>query len=79
MKKRTLLIITLVCCLLTGYAFSSDVTDLSGKKYFPAVKEAIDNSEKSIFMVVYIVDFDERVMSDNYNYQSHCLKKKCYH
>ena len=60
MKKQTLLIITLICFLLTGYVFSSDVTDLSGKKYFPAVKEAIDNSEKSIFMVVYIVDFDEK-------------------
>ena len=60
MKRRTLLIITLVCLLLTGHAFSSDVTDLSGKKYFPAVKEAIDNAEKSIFMVVYIVNFDER-------------------
>ena len=60
MKKRTLLIITLACFLLTGYAFSADVTDLSGKKYFPIVKKAIDNSEKSICMVMYIVAFDER-------------------
>ncbi len=60
MKRQLLLIITLLSLSLTGYAFSSDVTDLSGKKYFPAVKEAIDNSEKSIFMVVYIVAFDER-------------------
>ena len=59
-KKQILLIITLVCFLLPGYAFSSDITDISGKKYFPAVKEAIDNAEKSIFMVVYIVNFEER-------------------
>ena len=43
-----------------AFSFSADVRDISGKRYYPAVKEALDGSTKSIFMVMYIVDLDER-------------------
>jgi phosphatidylserine/phosphatidylglycerophosphate/cardiolipin synthase-like enzyme len=34
------------------------VEDLSGDKYFPAVKEALQNAEKSIYMAMYFVGFN---------------------
>ncbi|MCK4518915.1 MAG: hypothetical protein KAU12_02240 [Candidatus Omnitrophica bacterium] len=43
-----------------AFSFSADVRDISGKRYYPAVKEALDGSTKAVFMVMYIVDLDER-------------------
>ena len=37
-----------------------DVVDISGRKYFPAVKNALDNARESIFLVMYMVGLDER-------------------
>ncbi len=46
-----------------AFSFPGDVKEISGRKYYAAVKEAIDEAEESIFMVMYIVDLDERSTS----------------
>lgn len=64
--KVTIFII-LVLVVLTGtrifYSYAAEsyqatVEDISGDKYFPAVKEALSKAEKSIYMVMYFVSFD---------------------
>lgn len=37
-----------------------EITNFSGRKYYPTVKEAIDKAEKSIFVAMYIINYDER-------------------
>ena len=52
-----LVVVFLIVLGLGGkvFSFSADVEDLSGNKYFPAVKRALSEAEKSIFMVMYLV------------------------
>ncbi len=40
-------------------AFPADVQDISGSKYFPAVKEAIANAEKSITAVMFLIELPQ--------------------
>ncbi len=70
MKRITLkftifliLALTFVVCAGIFYAYAADsyqatVEDISGDKYFPAVKEALSKAEKSINMAMYFVSFD---------------------
>lgn len=48
---------TLVAVGITSrvFCYEAEVTDISGAKYFPAVKEALSKAEKSIDMVMYQV------------------------
>ncbi len=39
-----------------AFCYSADVTDVSGTKYFPAVKEAIAGAEKSISVVMFTIE-----------------------
>ncbi len=43
----------------TAFCFSADVQDISGRKYFPAVKEAIANAEKSIKAVMFLIELPQ--------------------
>ncbi|MFZ2602630.1 MAG: phospholipase D-like domain-containing protein [Candidatus Omnitrophota bacterium] len=56
-------IIALIILSLTANAFcyNAEVVDISAKKYFPAVKEALSKAQKSIFLVMYFVNFDPLV------------------
>ncbi len=65
--KTTVFFITLVLVILTGtrifYSYANEsyqaaVEDISGDKYFPAVKEALSKATKSIYMAMYFVSFD---------------------
>jgi len=38
------------------YCFQAEVTDISGIKYFPAVKAALAKAEKSIYMVMFTIE-----------------------
>ena len=51
-------VLLLSTALLTGRAFGyqGEVEDISGEKYFPAVKQALSRAEKSIYMVMYNVN-----------------------
>lgn len=55
--KTTIFIIALAVLGITARAFcyQAEVTDISGAKYFPALKEALAKAEKSIDMVMYQV------------------------
>ncbi len=44
-----------------AYCYNAEVVDISGKKYFPAVKEALSKAQKSIYLVMYFVKFDPKV------------------
>lgn len=41
-----------------AFCYQADVTDISGTKYFPAVKSALSTAEKSINMAMYFVGFN---------------------
>ena len=42
-------------------AYDAKVTDISGRKYFPAVMDAINKAEKSINVVMYIISYNPQV------------------
>lgn len=63
--KQIYSILFLLIFTITGKVFAEDITDISGRKYYPAVKEILDNSEASIFMVMYIVNMDEKNTKSN--------------
>lgn len=54
----TIFIITLAILGTTTRAFcyQAEVTDISGKKYFPAVKDALAKAEKSINLVMFTIE-----------------------
>ncbi len=39
-----------------AYCYQAEVTDISGTKYFPAVKEALTKAEKSIYLVMFTIE-----------------------
>jgi len=41
---------------LAGKCYEAEVTDISGTKYFPAVKEALSKAEKSINLVMFVIE-----------------------
>ncbi len=43
------------------------VEDLSGDKYFPKVKEALANAKSSIYMMMYLVNFNEKSKKSSVN------------
>ena len=43
------------------------VEDLSGDKYFPKVKEALAKAKRSIYMMMYLVNFDEKSKKSSVN------------
>ncbi|MBU4252947.1 MAG: hypothetical protein KKC39_03370 [Candidatus Omnitrophica bacterium] len=43
------------------------VEDLSGDKYFPKVKEALANAKSSIYMMMYFVNFNEKLKNSSVN------------
>lgn len=42
------------------YCYEAEVIDISGRKYFPAVKEALAKAEKSIKLVMFTIESPER-------------------
>jgi len=38
------------------FCYTAEVTDISGTKYFPAVKDAISNAQKSIYLVMFTIE-----------------------
>ncbi|MBU1044748.1 MAG: hypothetical protein KJ915_10175, partial [Candidatus Omnitrophica bacterium] len=42
-----------------AFCYSADVQDISGSKYFPAVKEAIASAEKSITAVMFLIELPQ--------------------
>lgn len=64
---KTALFIILVSAFMAGarisYSYANEpyqavVEDISGDKYFPAVKEALKNAKSSIYMVMYFAGFN---------------------
>ncbi len=57
-RGQSLIIVALAMFVLTARAFcyQAEVTDISGKKYFPAVKEALAKAEKSIYLVMFTIE-----------------------
>ncbi len=58
-KYLTIFIIALTILGLTAsaYCYQAEVVNISGTKYFPAVKEALSKARKSIYLVMYFVKF----------------------
>lgn len=63
--KRYLVIFLIALAILgvtaRAYCYNAEVVDISGTKYFPAVKEALSKAQKSIYLVMYFVKFDPKV------------------
>jgi len=38
------------------FCYQADITDISGTKYFPAVKDALSKAEKSIYVVMFTIE-----------------------
>jgi len=60
-KTKRYLIIFLVVLAVLGIAarvfcYQAEVTDISGTKYFPAVKDALFKAEKSIYVVMFTIE-----------------------
>lgn len=57
-KYLTVFIIALTLFGITARAccYQAEVIDISGKKYFPAVKEAVEKAEKSIKLVMFTIE-----------------------
>lgn len=57
-KYLTIFIVALGMLVITARAFcyQAEVTDISGKKYFPAVKEAVAKAGKSIKLVMFTIE-----------------------
>ena len=61
MKLRKYLLIFLIALVVLGinarvFCYEADVIDISGAKYFPAVKEALSEAEESIYLVMFIIE-----------------------
>ncbi|MFA7706560.1 MAG: phospholipase D-like domain-containing protein, partial [Candidatus Omnitrophota bacterium] len=64
MKLRRLSTIILAAILIAvmaypataGKCYEADVMDISGTKYFPAVKETLSKAKKSISLVMYLIE-----------------------
>lgn len=41
---------------LAGKCYQAEVADISGKKYFPAVKDALEKAEKSINLAMFTIE-----------------------
>jgi len=56
-KYLAIFIIALVVLGITTrvFCYEAEVTDISGTKYFPAVKEALSKAEESIYLVMFII------------------------
>lgn len=64
MKKYLgIFIIALVLLGITArvYCYQAEVIDISGTKYFPAVKEALGKAEKSIYLVMFTIQLSSSV------------------
>ncbi|MBU1086722.1 MAG: hypothetical protein KKD05_04305 [Candidatus Omnitrophica bacterium] len=44
-----------------AFGYPADVQDISGPKYFPAVKQAIANAEKSVKVVMFIIELPQKM------------------
>jgi len=56
-REQSLLIVALAVLGITArvFCYQADVTDISGAKYFPAVKEALSRAKKSISVVMFTI------------------------
>jgi len=62
-----ILALTLLGNPATAHCYPAEVTDISGHKYFPAVKEALSKAQKSIYLVMYFVNFDHKTKNSPVN------------
>ena len=60
--KKYLIVLVMAIAMLgitaRAFCYQAEVTDISGTKYFPAVKEALSKAENSINMAMYFVGFN---------------------
>jgi len=61
-KHIKIFIIALAVLIITakGFCFPADVQDISGQKYFPAVKQAISSAEQSINIAMFLMEIPDR-------------------
>jgi len=45
--------------LNSSASITAEVTDISNRKYYPAVKEALDNAQSSIYMAMFVITLQE--------------------
>ncbi|MCK5592362.1 MAG: hypothetical protein KAI72_10445, partial [Candidatus Pacebacteria bacterium] len=57
--KISLMVFVVLTITAKAFCFSADVQDISGSKYFPAVKEAIANAEESIKAVMFLMELPQ--------------------
>ncbi|MDP2924057.1 MAG: phospholipase D-like domain-containing protein, partial [Candidatus Omnitrophota bacterium] len=57
-KYLTIFLVALAMLGITArvYCYQAEVIDISGTKYFPAVKEALTKAEKSIYLVMFTIE-----------------------
>jgi len=57
--KKSLVVFMIALAVLavptSAFSYEADIVDISGKKYFPAVKEELSKAKESIFMVMFKV------------------------
>ncbi len=59
MKKYSIIFIIVLAVFgvtARAYCYKAEVTDISGNKYFPAVKEALSKAQKSINIVMFTIE-----------------------
>ncbi len=59
--RRNLLVLSIIALAVLGitagaFCYQADVIDISGDKYFPAMKEALAKAEKSIKLVMFTIE-----------------------
>jgi len=60
-KVKKYLVVFVIALALLGitaraFCYQAEVIDISGKKYFPAVKETLAKAEKSIYLVMFTIE-----------------------
>ena len=60
-KAKRYLIVLIIALALLGitarvFCYQAEVTDISGTKYFPAVKDALSKAKKSIYVVMFTIE-----------------------
>jgi len=55
-KSFFILALALLGITARAFCYQAEVTDISGTKYFPAVKEALTKAEKSIYLVMFTIE-----------------------
>lgn len=59
-RRYTVSIIFMALVVITmttrAFCYQAEVTDISGAKYFPALKDALSKAEESIYLVMFVIE-----------------------